>query len=93
MHPNYNDDTLVNDFLLLKLSKAVNIPGSNVVLSSNDQFSNPAGGDDHTVLGLGVTSEGESAASILRDVEVQAIDTNICNRPAAYGGDVTNTNM
>jgi trypsin len=93
MHPNYNDDTMVNDFLLLKLSEPVNIPGSNVVLSLNDQFSNPADGDDLTVLGLGKTSEGGSSPSILRDVEVQAIDTNICNQPAAYGGDVINTNM
>jgi hypothetical protein len=92
-HPDFNDSTLANDFLLLKLSKSVNIPGSNVVLSLNDDSFNPTDGDDLTVLGLGVTSEGGSAPSILRDVEVQAIDTNICNRPAAYGGDVTNTNM
>jgi hypothetical protein len=92
-HPNYNDDTMENDFLILKLAEPVNIPGSDVVLSLNDQFSNPADGDDLTVLGLGKISEGGSTANVLRDVEVQAIDTNICNQPASYGGDVTNTDM
>lgn len=89
-HPNYNDNTVENDFLLLKLSEPVTM-NTNVVLSLNDQYATPADGEDLTVLGLGATSEGGSSPSILRDVVVQAIDTNECNQ--AYNGDVDDTSM
>lgn len=93
MHPGYNDDTVENDFMLLKLSQEVNIPGSNVVLSLNSQYSTPSDGEDLTVLGLGDTQEGGGSPNFLRDVEVQAVDTNTCNRQSAYDGEVTDSVM
>ena len=89
-HPNYNDNTVENDFLLLRLSEPVTMT-TNVVLTLNDQYATPTDGEDLTVLGLGATSEGGSSASILRDVVVQAIDTNECNQ--AYNGDVDDASM
>jgi len=92
-HPKYDHSTTANDFHLLRLNKDVTVGGSSVVLSLNDQYSNPANGASLTVLGLGVTSEGGSAPNILRDVEVKAIATNICNREEAYNGGVADSNM
>ena len=92
-HPNYDDFTLANDFRLLRLSNDVTVGGSNVVLSINGQSSRPSAGEDLTVLGLGLTSEGGSSPDILRDVEIQAISTNTCNQASGYGGDVENDIM
>jgi len=88
-HPNYDDFTLANDFLLLRLAEDVTVGGSDVVLSINDQFSSPANGEALTVLGLGLTSEQSfNTPNKLRDVEIKAIPTNVCNQQNAYGGDV-----
>ena len=93
MHPNYDDFTTANDFQLLRLSQAVTVGGSNVILSINNQFSSPSNNQLLTVLGLGLTQENGSEANILRDVEVQAIATSTCNQGNAYGGDVENDTM
>lgn len=92
-HPKYNDSTTANDFHLLRLNKDVTVGGSSVVLSLNNQYSNPANGASLTVLGLGNTSEGGGIPNILRDVQVKAIGTNICNREEAYDGEVIDSNM
>lgn len=92
-HPSYDDFTLANDFRLLRLSEDVNIGGSNVVLSINNQFASPSTNQALTVLGLGLTSEDGNTASVLRDVEVQAIASSTCNQASSYNGDVENDIM
>jgi hypothetical protein len=88
-HPQYNSNTEGNDFALLRLSSPVNFATS-VELFINDQYSVPEedGGDDLTVLGLGITSENGSSPNKLRDVVVQAVNTDDCNAGSAYAGDV-----
>jgi trypsin len=93
-HPNYNDNTSQDDFALLKLQSPVTL-STTLELSINDSMGSPANGQDLTVLGLGLTKEGNdnSAANKLRDVEVQAIDTADCNAGSAYDGEVFDDSM
>jgi trypsin len=92
--PNYNDYTSENDFALLKLQSPVTL-STILELSINDSMGSPSNGQDLTVLGLGLTTEGNgnSAANKLRDVEVQAIDTADCNAGSAYDGEVYDDSM
>jgi trypsin len=80
-HPSYNTNTLANDFYLHRLKTPVTTSGAIVTLNSNG--SRPADGEALTVLGLGLTSEGGSPSSVLRDVVVQALPNANC--VTAYG--------
>lgn len=91
-HPSYNDATVENDFLLLRLEEPV-VANTNVVLSINDQYSLPSEGQSLTVLGLGTTSEGGPTPEFLRDVVVQTISTDDCNSRNRYEGEVTDSTM
>jgi trypsin len=93
-HPNYNDNTSQNDFALLKLQSPVTL-STTLELSINDSMGSPSNGQDLTVLGLGLTEEGNDAsyANKLRDVDVQAIDTADCNAGSAYDGEVFDDSM
>jgi secreted trypsin-like serine protease len=84
-HPDYDDDTVANDFLLLRLRESVTME-TDVVLSLNDQFSAPTVGQDLTTLGLGATSESGYGADFLRDVVVKAISGDNCNSADKYAG-------
>jgi hypothetical protein len=83
IHPKYNDDTSENDFYLYKLISPVDISGSGTTVTVNPDGSKPSAGQDLTVLGLGVTSEGGSLATSLRDVVVPTVSDVGCK--AAYG--------
>ena len=85
-HPDYNDGNLHNDFMLLRLETPVTMDQS-VMLLINEKSGDPSSGQDLTVLGLGLEDENANElASVLRDVVVQAVDTDECNE--AYGGSV-----
>jgi trypsin len=84
VHPQYDDQTTQNDFLLLRLSQSVDISN---ILSLNFDGNVPAAGEDLTVIGVGTTSQGSSQANKLRDVVVDAIATSQCNNN--YGGQIT----
>ena len=92
-HPQYNGNTDANDFLLLKLQSPVTMSTS-VELEINDSYSVPSDGQDLTVMGFGALQEGgNSSPNKLRDVVVQAIDTNTCNAGSSYAGDVLDDSM
>jgi trypsin len=93
-HPNYNDNTSENDFALFKLQSPVTL-STTLELSINDSMGSPSNGQDLTVLGLGLTKEGNgnSYANKLRNVEVQAIDTADCNAGSTYNGKVFDDSM
>ncbi len=77
-HPNYDDSTTQNDFMLLRLAQ--DAPANAVVTLSNDP-SDIAAGTPLTVLGLGTT--GSQDPTQLMDVEVLAIADAQCQE--AYG--------
>ena len=91
-HPNYNDNTIENDFLLLRLEETVQM-NTDVVLSLNNQYTRPVDGQDLTVLGLGLTSDGGSSPDKLRDVVVQAISGEECNSSDSYAGEINDAVM
>lgn len=80
-HPDYNDFTMVNDFMLLVLENPVPMQGVGLELS-NDVLDLQAG-NTLTVLGLGAGSEGGQATEQLMHVDVDALSDNDCI--AAYG--------
>ena len=84
-HPNYNSRTLENDFVLLRLWEDVPM-STEVTLSLNSQYVVPSEGDPVTTLGLGTLQQGGDVSNILRDVEVFAINSEVCNR--SYNGEV-----
>jgi len=91
--PTYDDSTLANDFALLQLDSPVDL-STPIELEINDQYAVPADGEDLTVLGLGLTKwNGNKLSNKLRDVEVQAIDTDTCNESSSYGGEVEDDKM
>ena len=86
-HPNFDDDTMENDFMLLKLETAVSIATPRLSIASSGGSSNPSAGTSLTVIGLGDTSDGGSSASRLREVVVPVVDANECDD--LYGGIAT----
>lgn len=82
-HPNYDEKTTENDFYLFKLAFPVDLSGSGIRLTLNQDGSMPSDGQDLTVLGLGLTSDGGSPSSSLRHVIVPAVSDADCQ--SAYG--------
>jgi Trypsin len=78
-HPNYDDNSMENDFMLLRLGTAVNIATPKLSIATSGGASSPAAGTSLTVIGVGATSQGGSGASTLREVVVPVVDVNECN--------------
>ena len=93
-HPNYNDNTMDNDFMLLKLSGSVqNIAplkiddGSGMGLNAN---SDP--NKNVNIMGWGTTSSGGNSSPKLLEASVKYIPNNVCN--SNYGsGSITSSMM
>ncbi|XP_043095485.1 transmembrane protease serine 13b isoform X2 [Puntigrus tetrazona] len=87
LHQNYDPASNNNDIALLKLSK----PASNiqpVCLPAFDQKF-PAGKKCWTT-GFGVIRQGDdSSSTLLMEVEVNLIDSSVCNSYSVYGGRIT----
>jgi trypsin len=85
-HPNYDADTMENDFYLYRLETEV-FPDTQVTLTVNQNGGQPAAGDDLTVLGLGTLSSGGNAPGELRDVVVPTVSNQDCGSNQAYGSE------
>eukprot|EP00594_Rhizosolenia_setigera_P008877 CAMPEP_0178972878 /NCGR_PEP_ID=MMETSP0789-20121207/21325_1 /TAXON_ID=3005 /ORGANISM="Rhizosolenia setigera, Strain CCMP 1694" /LENGTH=550 /DNA_ID=CAMNT_0020660509 /DNA_START=93 /DNA_END=1745 /DNA_ORIENTATION=- len=91
VHPEYNDQTLENDIMLMKLQYSSEL-GSLVTLDDGSSSSGEEGeiilsdGVDVTTLGWGTTSSGGSKSSILLDVDLKVVDQNECNEKYQAGG-------
>lgn len=86
-HPNYSDITEENDVMVLKISPPVTL-SSTVQLVLNNEYAVPSNGEDLTVLGLGDLIEDGPLPTTLMDVVVQAIETDQCNGPDSYDGEI-----
>mmetsp|Transcript_1608 Transcript_1608/g.2807 ORF Transcript_1608/g.2807 Transcript_1608/m.2807 type:complete len:407 (+) Transcript_1608:224-1444(+) len=84
-HPAYSDQTVDNDFMLLRLAEPVEMD-TTVTLELSNNVNDIQGGNELTVLGLGVTANcflgfcwgGNSAPSQLMDVDIQAYSDADC---------------
>jgi secreted trypsin-like serine protease len=85
-HPNFDGNTMENDFMLLKLATPVNIATPKLSIATSGGSSDPSAGTSLTVIGVGLTTDGGSTASTLREVEVPVVEANECND--LYGGGI-----
>jgi len=89
MHPDYNSNTVDQDFALLRMANPIDWASNpNIRPACLPEYT--AGDYDQwmsTVTGWGTTSSGGSTSSTLLEVDVQVISNSQCN--AAYGG-ITN---
>merc|ERR1711934_1274019 len=86
MHPDYNPNTVNQDFALLRMANPIDW-ASNPNIRPACLPAYTAGDYDGwmaTVTGWGTTSAGGSTSSTLLEVDVQVISNSECN--AAYGG-------
>ncbi|XP_066274542.1 trypsin-like [Branchiostoma lanceolatum] len=87
-HPNYNDNTLNNDIMLIKLSSPVTL--NSRVSPASLPSSMVADGTMVTVTGWGNTrASGSNYPDRLQKVDVPVVSRSTCNAANAYGGEVT----
>ncbi len=75
VNPNYNDVTIANDFLVLKLDSPV--PTTPVTLNSDP--TSPHTDEWLTIIGLGLTNETGQSSSELMQVSVEYVDPATCS--------------
>jgi hypothetical protein len=84
IHPNYDERSVSNDFMLIKLAEPafVDTTRSNSILrlptSRAEQRQFRVANTPLTVLGIGTLSEGGGFPTNLQQVEVQTIDDSVC---------------
>ncbi|XP_015217018.2 granzyme A-like [Lepisosteus oculatus] len=79
-HPCYDNETAVNDLMLLQLNKAVKPNKSISTLNVPEQFHDVKSGSKCTIAGWGTTSNKDDQGSdVLMEVDVVAIDRKKCN--------------
>ena len=89
-HPNYNDGTSSNDFMVLKLSRATTANATPVKINSSG--STPRDDENLVVMGWGVTNENSGTTSNkLMEVTVQAVSNSECR--SAYGSELNTSTM
>jgi len=82
-HPNYDDFTIDNDFMLLFLRDPAPKDATFVKLNSNPNF--PAAGEPVTVMGHGLTDPlGFGANEELLEVEVNVVSNEACEQSEGY---------
>eukprot|EP00934_Nitzschia_sp_Nitz4_P000533 Nitzschia sp. Nitz4//scaffold46_size129759//123241//124846//NITZ4_003527-RA/size129759-augustus-gene-0.29-mRNA-1//-1//CDS//3329552673//533//frame0 len=91
-HPNYNSNTMDNDFFLYKLEREV-YPDTDISVLVNTNGNKPSNGQTLRVIGLGLLKENGNAPTYLQDVQVQAVSNNRCNRASSYDGEVNGATM
>lgn len=87
-HPDYDDWTLDNDYMMIRLKGNSTFPpvtlddGSNVTLAE---------GDDLTIMGWGTTSSGGSVSNVLLEAQTDYVTNSECNDD--YDPNVITSNM
>ncbi|KAL3919095.1 MAG: hypothetical protein SGARI_007289, partial [Bacillariaceae sp.] len=78
-HPNFvSNRGFQNDFLLLRLAEAVDIEDQSPKLRLSNYTADINAGKTQTVIGLGRLTDGGSLATVLQEVDVQAINLTQC---------------
>jgi len=97
-HPNYDDETVANDFMIQKLSKSALVDDSGVAtgaaaISLNTNSAVPVVGSNLKVMGYGDTTSGGTASTVLLEATVQAISDADCNAANRYNGEIIGSVM
>lgn len=83
MHPDYKNETMDNDFMMVKLKQS----SSKTPVTLDDDSVDLSAGVDVTVMGWGTTSSQGAASDILMEVEVDIVSNSECNND--YSGRIT----
>ena len=86
-HPNYDSQTLDNDFSILRLSNPVTFTNAVSPACLPADRSNTYAGVTATVTGWGDLSTGGSSPDVLQEVDVTVTTNAECNN--VYGGEIT----
>jgi len=86
-HPNYDSQTLDNDFSILRLSNPVTFTNEVSPACLPADMSNTYAGVTATVTGWGDLSTGGPSPDVLQEVDVTVTTNAECNN--AYGGEIT----
>lgn len=89
LHPNYNGNTMVNDYMMFKIQAVTLTNLKPIALNTN--AANPADGQALTVIGFGATSEGGGGSNKLLKVAVNTVAHTKCN--SQYGGEIDKNTM
>lgn len=89
VHEDYDPETAQNDLALLRLDEpfAVDDTVAPVALPGPDELELWKPGDIATVTGFGATSEDEPGSPVLREVEVEIFDDDVCAAAFLEDGD------
>lgn len=92
-HPNYNDVTTENDFMIFKLRDSALVDGSGIatgaeVIALNTDSAVPVAGSNLKIMGYGTTSSGGVASDDLLEATVQAVSDATCNAADSYNGEI-----
>jgi trypsin len=88
LHPNFNDTSMENDYMIMKLDRPVPI----TPVSLNQFASNPTAQEMLTVMGFGLEEEAANGGSdTLMEVNVKAYSIEECDE--RYGREVTEESM
>lgn len=82
-HPNYDDDTIANDIMLIQLDSPIT---SIQPIPWERSLSAPADRQILTTMGFGLTSEWGDVSMLLRQVDVPAVDDRTCSQ--YYNGQI-----
>ena len=87
-HPDYNSDTLDNDYAILRLANPVTFTNEVSPACLPADLSNTFAGVLATVTGWGTLSSGGSQPTVLQEVDVTVTTNAVCNN--AYGSITAN---
>jgi trypsin len=90
VHPNYNSNTRVNDFAILKLSSPVYTV---FPIALNGDGAAPGIGQSLTVIGVGAIRESGPSSGVLNEVSVNVLNPDTCNSQRQYNGAVVTSSM
>ena len=76
-HPNYNGNTMANDFALVFLNRGTTEKVDFVKLNQDESY--PAAGSTSRAMGWGTTSSGGSSSNQLREVNLPVISNQECD--------------
>merc|ERR1711962_1870796 len=97
-HPDYDDNTVNNDFMLVELAEPIDLTGTSKARAAclpcaSDIASYTAAGTNFVVSGWGALTQGGSSPSVLHSAIVPHISDSVCNEADKYGGRITSQMM
>ena len=97
-HPQYDDNTLNNDFMLVELVEPIDLTGTSKARAAclptqSDIALYTAAGTNFVVSGWGALEQGGSSPNVLHSAIVPHISDSVCNEADKYGGRITSQMM